>query len=88
MALGKPVVGTRVGGIPEVIDDGQNGFLVEPRNPQQLADRILALLLDDALRNRMGQDGMQKVRNRFSIQRTVADTERVYLMAMNGKSGR
>lgn len=85
MALGKPVVGTKVGGIPEVIDDGENGFLIEPSNPQQLAEKILELLRNETLRNQMGQNGMQKVRNRFSIQRTVRDTEDVYIKTMNGK---
>ncbi len=87
MALGKPVVGTDVGGIPEVIDNGLNGFLVEPRNPQQLAEKILELLRNETLRNQMGQNGMQKVRDRFSIQRTVREIEKVYVMAMNGKRG-
>lgn len=87
MALGKPVVGTEVGGIPEIIDNGLNGFLVEPRNPQQLAEKILKLLRNETLRNQMGQNGMQKVRDRFSIQRTVRETEKVYVMAINGKKG-
>ncbi len=85
MALGKPVIGTDVDGIPEIIADGLNGFLVEPRNSQQLANRILRLLHDETLRNRMGQNGMQKVRLRFSIERTVKEMEKVYTMAMNGK---
>lgn len=50
MASGLPVVATRVGGIPEIIIDGQNGFLVEPRNPAQIADRICLLLGNDDLR--------------------------------------
>lgn len=85
MALGKPVIGTNVGGIPEVIDNGLNGFLVEPRNSQQLAERILELLRNAALRNRMGQNGIQKVQLRFSIERVVKEIEKVYMMAMNGK---
>ena len=85
MALGKPVVGTNVGGIPEVIDDGTNGFLVEPCNPQQLAEKILELLCNSTLRDRMGQNAMQKVFDRFSIERTVKAIEEVYIKTMNGK---
>ena len=87
MALGKPVVGTDVGGIPEIINNGLNGFLVEPRNPQQLANKISELLCNDTLRKRMGQNGIRKVNDRFNIERTVREIERVYLLAMNGKTG-
>jgi glycosyltransferase involved in cell wall biosynthesis len=87
MALGKPVVGTNVGGIPEVIDDGLNGFLVESRNPQRLAGRILELLGDETLRNRMGQNGKQKVQDKFSIQQNIKAIEQLYITTMNGKRG-
>lgn len=83
MALGKPVIGTSVGGIPEVIDDKVDGFLVEPRNPAQLAARIVELLRDEALRNSMGQKGMHKVRRKFAIQEMVRRVEQVYLSTIN-----
>lgn len=88
MAMGKPVIGTKVGGIPEIIEDGANGFLVEPRNPRQLAEKILALLCDESMRDRMGQNGRQIVHERFSIQRTVRATEQVYISALNGINSR
>ena len=49
MACGKPVVGTSTGGIPEVVEDGVTGLLVEPRDPESLAHAITALLKDEAL---------------------------------------
>ncbi|MFC2071536.1 glycosyltransferase [Chloroflexota bacterium] len=87
MALGKPVIGTRVGGIPEVIEDGVNGYLVEPRNPQQLAEKVVQLLVDEAWRSKMGQKGLQRVRDKFSIRDTVKAVEGVYVSVLNAKEG-
>jgi len=87
MALGKTVIGTNVGGIPEVIDDGINGFLVEPGNSQQLAEKTQELLLNEKLRNQMGQNGMRKVQEKFSIQQMVGAIEQVYVTVINRKSG-
>jgi glycosyltransferase involved in cell wall biosynthesis len=86
MGLGRPVVTTNVGGIPEAIDDGVNGFLVAPRDPQQLATKILYLLNDNVLRDRMGEEGRKKALNKFDIQHMVKEVEQVYTMALNGKN--
>ncbi len=86
MSLGKPVVATYVDGIPEVIDEGVNGFLVAPRDPEQLASRILDLLRDDALRNRMGEEGRKKVREKFGIERMVKEVEQVYLSVLKDRA--
>jgi len=86
MALGKPVVSTNVGGIPEAIDEGVSGFLVPPRDPEQLALRILDILNDGALRNRMGQEGRKKVQDRFNIESMVKKVEQVYLSVMKGRA--
>ena len=85
MSLGKPVIGTRVGGIPEVIEDGVNGYLVEPRNPQQMAEKIMYLLKNEALRNQMGAKGKQRVRDRFNIPNMVKAVEDVYISTLNAK---
>jgi glycosyltransferase involved in cell wall biosynthesis len=79
MALGKPVVATNVGGCPEAIDEGVNGFLVAPRHPEQLASRILYLLNDEVLRSRMGDEGRNKVINNFSVECVVRKVEQIYL---------
>lgn len=66
MAAGRALVGTRVGGTPELIDDGVNGRLVERANPAELAEAIVELLLDDAGRARMGMASLERVRSRFA----------------------
>jgi trehalose synthase len=68
-----PVVGTSVGGIPLQIDDGENGYLVEPKDIDAAADRITRLLEDDDRRERMGRAGREKVRQEFLTPRLVAD---------------
>jgi L-malate glycosyltransferase len=78
MACGKPIVATQAGGIPEVVVDGETGFLVPPRDHAAMADAIVRLLKDGALRARLGEAGLARVRERFSVERMVRDTLRVY----------
>lgn len=78
MACHKPVVATRVGGIPEVVEDGRSGFLVAPRQPAQAAEKILMLLADAGLRRRMGASGRQSVELRFHLERNVAELVKLY----------
>ena len=78
MACRKAIVATRAGGIPEVVDHGQTGLLVEPRDPRQMADAIVRLVEDQALRTRMADAGYARVRQRFTVERMVAETARVY----------
>jgi glycosyltransferase involved in cell wall biosynthesis len=78
MACQKAIVATRAGGIPEVVDEGRSGLLVEPRDARQLADAILRLLRDPDLRGRMAATGYARVRERFTVDRMVADTAAVY----------
>jgi L-malate glycosyltransferase len=78
MACGKPIVATTAGGIPEVVDDGVTGLLVPPRDPRSLADALIALLEDEGLRNRLGAAGRRMAQQRFSAERMVQDTLRIY----------
>lgn len=78
MAAGLPMVATDVGGNREAVIEGETGFLVPPRDPEALADRILRLLGDRALAQRMGQAGRERIETTFSLQRMVAETERFY----------
>jgi glycosyltransferase involved in cell wall biosynthesis len=63
MAAGKPLVATRVGGLPQVVRDGEDGFLVEERDDEALAEAILALARDVELRERMGRSGQALIRD-------------------------
>jgi L-malate glycosyltransferase len=79
MAAGVPVVATRVGGSPEIIDNGTTGLLVPPGDPQGLADAIGAVVDDLDLAKRLGAAGRQTVVDRFSMDRMVHATEQLYL---------
>lgn len=72
MSHGLPVVATNVGGNPEVVMDGLTGYLVPPKDPRSLADRILELLRDPGLRTRMGEEGRRRVERQFRM-RDVAN---------------
>ncbi|MBN2464493.1 glycosyltransferase [candidate division WOR-3 bacterium] len=74
----RPVVATRVGGIPIQIDDGVNGFLVEPADIRSCADRIVRLLKDRKLAEDLGRKGREKVRDNFLITRLLLDHLRLY----------
>jgi glycosyltransferase involved in cell wall biosynthesis len=78
MALEKALVGTNVGGIPEIISDGENGIIVPPRDPSGLAKAIVTLLLDKELRIRYGRKGREIVLNRFTWERIAKETLKVY----------
>lgn len=78
MAAGKPIVATTTGGIPEVVVDGVTGFLVAPRDDAAMAAAIVQLLKDPGLRQRMGQAGLARARERFSAERMLKDTLKVY----------
>ncbi|MCK8114683.1 glycosyltransferase family 4 protein [Anaerosoma tenue] len=77
-ALGKPVVATNTGGLPEVVEDGVSGLLVPPRDPAGLADAIVRLLEDPAMRARMGEAGQRIVRERFGLERMADELVAVY----------
>jgi glycosyltransferase involved in cell wall biosynthesis len=83
MAAGVPVVATRVGGNPEVIEDGETGLLVPPRDAAALADAIYLLLENPKLASRFGQAGRQRVVELFSLERMIGETERLYLSLLN-----
>jgi glycosyltransferase involved in cell wall biosynthesis len=78
MAAGKPVVATAVGGLPELIDDGMEGFLVPPRDPAALAAAVVPLLEDRELRERIGARGRERQRHELEIEATVSAVEQLY----------
>jgi glycosyltransferase involved in cell wall biosynthesis len=78
MAMEKPVVGTRVGGIPDLIEEDLNGFLVSPGNKKELASAVLKILSDKGLAAKMRQEGRKKMADRFSAESMVRSIEKVY----------
>ncbi len=68
----RPVVATRVGGIPELIQDGETGLLVPPSDPAALAEEILRLIGNQPLREKMGQASRRAVEKNFSLQTNIA----------------
>ena len=78
LAMKKPVIGTNVGGIPELIIDGKTGILIEPNNPDILAEKILILLRDKDFAKRLGEEGRKLVEERFSSAIMVDKLERIY----------
>ena len=77
MASGLPVIATKVGGLVEIIRDGQNGFLVNPETPREIAEKISLLLEDDELRERISSNNMEMVKD-YSWQVVVRRLEKVY----------
>jgi len=78
LAAGLPVVATRVGGLPDVVSDGEDGFLVEVGAVDALAERLQRLAADPALRERMGAAGRRRVLQRYSAGRLVDDMDALY----------
>ncbi len=78
LAAGRPVVATRVGGVPDVVRDGQDGFLVDAGATDELADRLARLARDPDLRRRMGEQGRARVLPRYAVDRLVDDVDRLY----------
>jgi len=78
LAAGTPVVATRVGGVPDVVREGEHGFLVEPGDVDALAERLQQLAEDPALRKRMGAAGQASVLPRYAVDRLVDDMDRLY----------
>jgi glycosyltransferase involved in cell wall biosynthesis len=78
MALGKPVVATGVGGIPEVLEDGASGYIAAVGAIDELAERVIRLLNDAALRADMGAAGAATVESRYHVRHRVEAIERLY----------
>jgi glycosyltransferase involved in cell wall biosynthesis len=78
MSYARPVIGTRVGGIPEVIRHGQTGFLVPRGDAAALAEKILLLLEDRDLRERLGQAGRRLAEEKFDLRKNVTELVQLY----------
>jgi glycosyltransferase involved in cell wall biosynthesis len=89
LALSRPVVATRVGGVPEIVEDGRTGILVRPGDPVALAGAINRLLDHPAIATRLGRNGRHLVAKRFSKERFLGSTEALYreLVRQRGSGG-
>jgi glycosyltransferase involved in cell wall biosynthesis len=77
MASELPIVATNIRGLREIIKDGENGFLVEPKNPEQIAEKVLLLLEDDELRARISRNNKEKAKQ-YSWENIVERLEEIY----------
>jgi glycosyltransferase involved in cell wall biosynthesis len=77
-ALGIPVVASKCGGLTEIVENGENGYLFEPGNAGELAGRLLSLIDDGALRRRLGANARRRAESDFSLERHVRAVETVY----------
>jgi glycosyltransferase involved in cell wall biosynthesis len=78
LAAEKPIVASDVGGVPEIIENGVNGLLVEPGNPSKLAEACLQLLEDNELSSQIVRAGSETLQNRFSIDLQIEQLSRMY----------
>lgn len=84
MAAGVPVVTSDRCGMPYMVRDGETGFLVDPRDPLEIADRLGELLAGDELRGRLGQRARQIALERYHPDAVAARTAEVYRRAIEG----
>jgi len=78
MACGVPIVGTRSGSLPEVVEEGKTGLLVPARNAEELATAIQALCTDATLRHKMSAQALERVKNHFTVEDAVFKTINIY----------
>jgi glycosyltransferase involved in cell wall biosynthesis len=83
MACGKPTISSRTGGIPSVVDDSKNGFLIKMGNLNELEHKTLEILKDSNLARTIGKNARKKVVENFSMDKMIMDIESVYLNVIN-----
>ena len=77
--MGKAVVATRVGGIPEIVDSGKDGLLVESQDSAALAEAMLSLAQDTAKASQLGARASEKIGEKFTLKRMIDRHESLYL---------
>lgn len=78
LAAGKPAVATRVGGVPDVVDEGETGYLVRPGDTHALAERLALIAADPERAREMGETGRARVLERYAVERLVGDIDALY----------
>ncbi len=87
LAAETPVVATRVGGVPDVVREGEEGFLVETGDTDELAERLTRLARDPELRQRLGRSGRRRVLSRYAVGRLLDDVDRLYRELLAASEG-
>ena len=87
MALGKPVIATAVGGIPEIVTSGVNGVLIPPEDPAVLAKAMVQVLGDPETARRLGEAGRRLVEQEYSVEKMAEKVYRVYQQVYERKQG-
>jgi glycosyltransferase involved in cell wall biosynthesis len=88
LAAGRPVVATRVGGVPDVVRDGEDGFLVDAGATDELAKKLEQLARDPELRANMGKRGRERVLPRYAVDRLVHDVDELYKSLLSAGGAR
>jgi glycosyltransferase involved in cell wall biosynthesis len=88
MAASLPIVATRVGGIPELVTDGENGRLVAPANPEALAYALQQMVDDPEASAKMGQRGRERMEEQFTLERKIVETEQLCYTLLKRSSNR
>jgi len=88
MAMEKPVVASRVGGIPDLVEDGVNGFLVSPGDVRDLVNTLKKTISDRKLARKMGKEGRKRMSEQFNADVMVRSIEKVYHECLNRKGVR
>jgi glycosyltransferase involved in cell wall biosynthesis len=84
-AMGIPIVATAVGGTGYTVADGETGFLVEPKNPEKLAEKINFLLDNPEIVKQMGEKGRTRFMKLFTLERMISETEAIYYQLTQNK---
>jgi len=79
MSCGKPVVSTYTGAPKEIIENGINGYLIPPENSQSIANKVISLLKDKSLRDRIGKEARKNIERNFSLSRYIKEVSDIYI---------
>lgn len=84
MACSVPIVASKIGGVPDVVKEGENGLLVSPKDSEALAEAIIYLLENEEVRSKMGKNGRKKVED-YSWEKIADETEKLYELMLRGE---
>lgn len=87
MAAGKPAISTLTSSMPEIVTDGETGFLVQPGDAEALASRAVQLLNDNGLRRRLGTAAQQRVKEMFTLDRMISRLEKLFATEISRRRG-